>query len=169
MVIVLSACKPDECHDRSDPDCENYDPFYGKSPFSTAFTISEQLGYGSPNNEIYTEDNLVVGRKLKFSVVDKNASSYTWYLGTDTFQYLTEKVLPIGIDLEYGTYYAALVLEKEPNLICFPNDAGSDSVYKKFTYIHWCDALFVGTYLGAWANVPNDSAEVSIQFSDVYF
>ena len=169
-LFTISCKKKDEkkeCYDAGNPDCVNYDPCLDQMPTSADFTISGQLGTGIHMNT-FIEDEVFVGRDLKFSAVDKNASSYIWYLGVDTIENETELIRGIH-NLPNGTYFAALVVEKEPNLYCFPMDTGRDSIYKEFTKIHWCDLIFNGSYRGSWDNAPNDTAEVSLVFSDPFF
>lgn len=42
LLLSLQSCK-DCCEDPTNPDCENYDPYYGKHKTSAHFIIEESL------------------------------------------------------------------------------------------------------------------------------
>lgn len=164
-LVSVTSCDSDdenECCDPSNPECSNYDPCYGSNPTSADFKFLDELGFGSEME--WREEPFFYGGNIKFSAVDQDADSYTWYLGVDTFTNVSEKTLNIG-DLPNGTYGASLVVEKTPNNGCFPNDTGRDSLYQTFTKIDYCDVLVFGKFRGV-KNQEQDSIDIEIINAD---
>lgn len=161
LAVLVQCCKPKEtCTDPSNPDCENYDPCWGQAPVSAEFEFLAQ--YGVADNAVWIPETKFVGSPVRFSAKDKNADAYTWYLGVDTISGTDEVELGIN-NLLYGSYSAALVLEKSPNFVCFPEDDGRDSLMLYFEKVEFCDALNLGKFRGLTTKVSQDSIDIEIQ------
>ncbi len=81
--------------------------------------------------DIYVEtDTILRSRFVRFKALLEDAD-YTWYLGAEI---LNEKVIERFFNDQLGgqTIDVSLVVKKEPNLVCFPNDDGYDSISKSF-------------------------------------
>jgi hypothetical protein len=95
---------------------------------------------------------------------EKNALKYTWTIEGETFTagdslYWDARFWNSGDGLD-----VQLVVEKAPNLICYPDDDGVDTVKKYFEFVNRCEVAIVGSYRGVWENTT-DSFDVAF---DVY-
>jgi hypothetical protein len=124
LAITLLACRkiqPDFNVAATDPcDCA--------SEVSADFVIEE---YSGPVSNFFVEtDTTFHDSEVQFRALEANAE-YTWYIGIDTFN--TQAAIRffndqwIGFDIPI-----TLVVKKEPNNTCFPNDDGYDSITKTF-------------------------------------
>ena len=52
MLFTLPSCKK-KCYEKANPECENFDPCYGKEVVSADFKIEEIIGYNNahPNED----------------------------------------------------------------------------------------------------------------------
>ena len=165
LVVFTQCCKPEDedCFDPGDPECVNYDPCYGKTEVSADFQFLAKYGFG--DNVQWIPETKFVGSPVRFSAIDKEADSYTWYLGLDTITGTDEVELGVN-NLEPGSYSASLVLEKEPNLLCFPEDDGRDSLMKFFQVVDFCERLAIGRFRGTVSNFSTDSIDIEIYFAN---
>jgi hypothetical protein len=100
---------------------------------SADFLMEE--GSGNPNLPLsfYTNtDTTRQGKNVRFTAIEKNAQ-VTWYLGQETFTNVQSVKRYFGANFAGQSLPIICVVKKEPNLICFPNDDGYDSIVK---YIH---------------------------------
>ena len=170
LIIFTISCKPDKeypeppvpCTDPENPECPNYDPCFGEVPVTAQFRMYDDIFTFGPNADTWYEDSILKGGSIKFQAIEDSAY-YKWYLGQEVVEGYTDSVLTRGINsLQPGTYDAALVVEKNPNLACLPSDDGRDSVYQTFTIVHKCDLLVINKFKGVFASNPQDS--VIIEF-----
>jgi hypothetical protein len=124
IILTLIACKKIQ----PDFDIAATDPCDCASEVSADFDILE---LNDPINQTFTKtDTTFHDAQVQFRALEENAS-YTWYIGIDTFntqaasRYFTDQW--IGFDIPI-----TLVVKKEPNKTCFPNDDGYDSITKTF-------------------------------------
>jgi len=167
ILLTLHACKKDEeeCCDPTNPNCGNYDPCFGETEVSADFQFLARYGIG--NDAEWIPETKFIGSPIRFSAIDKQADSYTWYLGLDTITGQDEVELEIN-NLDTGSYSAILVLEKEPNLNCYPQDDGRDSLIQFFERIDFCDALYLGKFRGISPTVSSDSIDIEIQWANMF-
>jgi len=163
ILITLHACKKDEeeCCDPTNPECINYDPCFGETEVSADFQFLARYGIG--NDAEWIPETKFIGSPIRFSAIDKDADSYTWYLGLDTIAGQDEVELEIN-NLDPGSYSAILVLEKEPNLNCYPLDDGRDSLIQFFERIDFCESLHVGKHRGFVPSISTDSIDIEILY-----
>jgi hypothetical protein len=152
LIFVLNSCGKDPV----EPPCE-----CGQKPVSANFTITETSG--SPQSMIqrfepYDTDTLMFGDAV-FTALEENAN-YKWLIGIET---LNDKIVersgfPLG-----ETVPITLVVEKEPDNDCFPNDDGKDTL-TRFLYKaeSSCESLIHGNYHGALTSNPQDTFTISI-------
>lgn len=167
LLVIVAGCKKDDdtpCDDASNPACPNYDPCYGTNPVSADFEFLARYGIGSDAEWI--SETKFPGSPIRFSALDKDADSYTWYLGLDTITGVDVVELDIS-DLPAGIYSAILVLENQPNLNCFPSDDGRDSTVHYFEKVDFCEGLFLGKFRGLEPTIDTDSIEIEIQFANI--
>jgi len=165
-VVVLSGCKKDDdptpppCNDPSNPGCPNYDPCFEESPITAEFKIYDDVFSGGPNSDHWFEDDVLWKGRIKFEAIEQDAN-YKWYLGQQTIEGTDyQEVVKTLVDLNPGTYTAALRVEKEPNLECFPNDAGVDSTFRTFQVVNVCDLKIMNRFKGVFESNPLDSVEI---------
>jgi len=162
LFILCSACKRD-CQDPTNPKCENYDPCYGKEKPSAKFVMEEGNTYLA-NKGIWYADSAFFGAQIRFrSELTDNRYKHTWYVGAETFNGHTTPgrnflslPRPQNITISH-------VIEYTPDLQCFPNDIGKDSVAQTFTLIASRNTDFktYGTYRGVLEGTV-DSFDVQI-------
>lgn len=165
ITIIWAGCKKDEeeCCDPTNPECPNYDPCYGENEVSAAFKFYARYGIGESAE--WVEETKFIGSPILFAADDTTADAYTWYLGIDTFTNVTQVQRTIS-QLPNGSYPASLVVEKSPNLNCFPMDDGRDSLYMEFETVDFCEAQAFGIFKGIRQGVDTDSIDIEIYFAD---
>lgn len=166
-VLLLSACKKDgepQCCDPYNPDCVNYDPCLFESEVSAAFVIEEFMGNAVPDSLTYynTESLIFSRRVLRFRAIDEDGYDYKWHLGTEVVSG-PSLVRQFDETVEFGTEITvSLVIEKVPNLNCFPMDDGRDSLSKTFTVVDYCDLPIQGRFKGLFHEAPNSAGGIDI-------
>lgn len=140
---------------------------------SAAFSIDEMSG-PYIEDALYTEtDTAYTKKNVRFKAVEKNAD-YTWYIGAEVihdsvvYRYFDET-------LNGQTIPITLVIHKNPNSICFPNDDGYDSITKYITFVDKGFDMSQTSYFSApqpnyegtyrlLANDATDSVDVTLDF-----
>ncbi len=163
LFVAMTGCKEDDedqCCDPTNPECANYDPCIGQSPVTADFKIFDEIfQIGSEAGNWY-EDDVIWDGRVKFSATEKNAY-YKWYLGQEVIEsFADSNVIKTTFQLDPGVYSAALVVEKNPNLGCFPNDAGRDSTFRTFEVKNVCDLLIMNKFKGVYQDNPEDSLTI---------
>ena len=113
-------------------------------------TIAMPIRYndGNPANFQYETDVYVY-----FSANIKNAISYEWQVGANS---ITQSTKDFGLYFTdtIGTIPVRLIVHAKPNLICFPNDDGVDTVIKYLTIRNVQPDPLTGKYSGYNTNDP---------------
>lgn len=167
LIFSSTSCKKEKCQDPSNKDCENYDPCYGQEPVTAKIEIAQFFPASSHpdfKNIAFIEDKFIPGY-IQFYCPVPNAKC-TWKLGAETitvpkFQRSFSDSLPKGI------YTVQLIIEKEPNKACFPNDDGVDTLIKTFEIVPVCKTLTMGVFKGIWEG-NKDSVIFSIRPVNVF-
>lgn len=127
FITILFGCKKEQPKMKpllEDCSCAN--------EVSADFLMEEQA-HNNPNlPNLYTNtDTIHAYSYVRFTALEKNAT-YKWYAGTEE---ITDEqfVRFFPTDLEGMNLPLVLVVKKKPNLLCFPNDDGYDSIVK---YLH---------------------------------
>lgn len=107
---------------------EAKDPCDCASEISADYKIEESTGSFAGD---FTETDTVYKNKWVYFTAYENEASYTWYIGLDV---LTDQSVNRYFNDNWEGYDIpiTLVVEKEPNSVCFPNDDGYDSITKTF-------------------------------------
>jgi hypothetical protein len=132
-LLALGSCKKEKpCKDPSNPECENYDPCYGKkapsADFKLGVTSNSVISYlGQTNFILY--DTLFRNSRIEFIANEPNAK-YTWKLGAETIE--QKSFMRSFINTPYGHFTATLTIEKEVDNTCFPDYTGTATITKKF-------------------------------------
>ncbi|PWH85610.1 hypothetical protein [Brumimicrobium oceani] len=160
FLLALFSCKKDqlEIGKAEDPcDCAN--------EVSADFDIIERHIQLAGSEMIITDHVLQnsASKEVRFRAKAEDAE-YTWYIGAD-IENDRETFTNFGNQWVGSTIPITLVVEKEPNLICFPNDDGYDSITKTFNIYDVCHEpyLLEGTFRMASEN-STDSFDIDIEF-----
>jgi hypothetical protein len=149
--FIFQNCKDEPlCNDPSNPKCPNYDPCYNKKTVTADFEMSQMFAYVTPFYlDKFNPDIAFERDRIGFRPVNMDTSAtYIWKLGSEIItevsfvrnfantQQTGENNIPI-----------TLIIVKQPDLKCFPNDDGRDTVTK---YIHFvespCEYLTSGDF-----------------------
>lgn len=161
MAVSLGSCKKEKCHDPSNPDCDNYDPCYGQVPVETEIELSQRVALTGIYEDLYLEaDNIFPQTRIKFHC-PLNGAKYTWTLGAETIT--TQTFERTFFTAPFGDYTVMLVVEKQPNKQCYPNDDGVDTIIKKFKIVQYCELESMGVFKGKWDKLSTDSGIVTIR------
>jgi hypothetical protein len=139
-----------------------------KDPCSCAKEVSADFDILEENlpilNSVLTlTDNVLYAKNVYFRAKEKDAA-YTWYIGADVeTEQETSKFF--GSEWIGHAIPITLVVKKDPNKRCFPNDDGYDSITKVFYVFDRCmnPHLLEGTFRVAPLN-SIDSFDVHIDF-----
>jgi hypothetical protein len=156
-LVLVIACKKEK------PEIGNFEICDCESPVSADFDIFETMGSNVVGTDRVLTDHILTTRWAIFSAKEVNAS-YKWYIGSEI---LTDREVSRFFSQQWENYNipVTLVVEKEPNLKCFPNDDGYDSVVKimqvkpKMNNPHLARGIFRVADIGSV-----DSFEMSILF-----
>jgi hypothetical protein len=123
--------------------------------------MAERFGVIEPYNSLYFKDSVFLRGQIKFAAIFKNAINYKWYLGTEVIEGPSDSVvfrnITYPIDLPYGSYTAALVIDYEIDSECFPNALGRDSIFKTFKKIPLKQIALASKYKGVFLANPTDT------------
>jgi hypothetical protein len=185
ILIGLVSCNKD-CNDPGNPDCPNYDPCCSLSPVNAGFTISELQVMNHDSVAFYGLDTLLIETDtvldpsyVIFEAKYKGATTYKWQIGTEAnprfgkkiavlFNSLINPVSNLTIDIK-------LIVEDTPNLTCFPNDNGIDSLIKPLTIVPKSQAVIFGNWEGSSTEFPNETYTITLDTfttnpqGDLYF
>ncbi|CAG5086957.1 hypothetical protein [Parvicella tangerina] len=153
ILLVLSSCgkeQPPVMEEAEDPcDCA--------TEVSAEFEILEILApFGNWESDIRTSTDVILSQKnVEFKAKMENADHYTWYIGTEVLD--TRSVIRYFDDAQVGQQITvSLAVRSEPNINCFPNDDGYDSISKTFEVMYKCDSAL----MEGWFRVaPEGSAD----------
>jgi hypothetical protein len=164
-LLALGSCKKEKpCKDPSNPECENYDPCYGKKAPSADFIIgqsSPQSYFGMASFEFISDDTMFAPfyRSIDFMAKEEGAE-YEWKLGSET---ITSKRFTRGFsNAGYGRYTATLTIRKEVDNSCFPEYTGSATFTKNFEIRPFYEFPIVGKYKVLFEG-EKDSSIIQIQ------
>ena len=124
FLLALFSCKKDQLELK-----KTADPCECASEVSADFVI-EELADIIPEIIWIETDTTLHNSEVQFRALEENAE-YTWYIGIEEFntqaasRYFTDQWIGSNIPI-------TLVVKKEPNNTCFPNDDGYDSITKTF-------------------------------------
>lgn len=164
-LLALGSCKKEKpCQDPSNPDCENYDPCYGKKAPSADFIIGQSSPapfFEMKPYEFVSNDTMFAPfyRPLTFLAKEENAE-YEWELGAET---ITDKRFTRSFrNAGYGRYYAKLTIRKEVDNSCFPEYTGTATQIKYFKIRPFYEFPIVGKYRVLFEG-EKDSTIIQIQ------
>jgi hypothetical protein len=130
VVVFFSTCKKDCCQDPTNPKCENYDPCYGKKATSAFFIIEEKFSTLDKWIECDSVNGIGNISAVRFSALN-DADSFIWTIGSETIY--TKSFTRFDFPLKKHIPITLVVINKNPNKKCFPNDDGRDT-FKRMMY-----------------------------------
>ena len=154
-VLTLNSCKEKcPCTDETNPECDNYNPCWDQKPVTADFEMGRFKPGGWPDQvpDWIPETAFLRGGIIGFKALGYDESDtsikYTWSLGLET---ITEHSFTRDFfdlkDTEENDIEVTLMVEGKPNLDCFPEDDGKDTIVK---YIHFvegvCEFLVIGDF-----------------------
>ena len=126
--LSISSCR--DCEDPTNPECSNYDPCLITTDTKTSanFKMYECIKCGWADT-LMRATNTVFGGYVVFEAEQFGADiiSYEWKIGTDS-RVFTERLFRLDFSGYQGEVEVRLVVQKEVNTDCFPNDDGIDTV-----------------------------------------
>jgi hypothetical protein len=167
LVLSCSRCKEEDCTDSTNPDCPNYvapvDPCAGKTEVSADFIIEQRVNsIGMDEQFIACDTSIALYNRTHVTASIENAELYKWIIGTDTISGPTASFF-FSESQSGQSYPVTLIVQKAPNLTCFPYDNGMDTVTKFIHVINICDNPIYGTFRVAFDSSPSDSFNVAIK------
>jgi len=135
------------------------DPCAGSHPTSASFKAFESITNESSYQWINYDTDTSLSDAMTFIADDSMAISYEWHIGSEVMntrsvyrrQFPSNQVIPI-----------TLIIRKLPNLQCFPNDDGIDTVTRNIYFGSWDSKtcfhpeIISGTYQGYNINDSNN-------------
>jgi hypothetical protein len=169
--FLNSCCK--KCQDPSNSECENYDPCFSEKPVSASFKILETVTGYTPFWQNYDTDTLA-SSYAKFEA-DIEGAEYKWEIGAKTY---TEKSFSqsfIGV-ADKTVIPVTLIVKKQPNKGCNPNDDGIDTFTRKLVIVNDCKLFSLNEtykFRGSYTDSPKDIFDMSFYIKktplDYYF
>lgn len=167
-LVVLLACKKEK------PELNPAaDPCACASEVTADFVIEELLTQ-IPNDIWIETDTTLHDKRVRFRALEDNAE-YTWYIGLDIetnqapWKFFSDQWIGNNIPI-------TLVVKKDPNKTCFPDDDGYDSITKTF-YVSqflidhgWNEDVELGTIEGVYrvfSNELNDSIDIEVDVVNI--
>lgn len=156
-LIFVLACKKE----KPELNVSNQDPCGCASEVSADFVIEELLNPQLPAGLSTVTDHILSPRFASFTALEEDAD-YTWYIGSEI---LTQKSVTRFFNVQWVGYDIpiTLVVRKNPNNTCFPNDDGYDSIVKYMHVYEKCEThLLEGVFRLAEENTT-DSIDLILQ------
>jgi len=149
LLLILSfiismefiSCKKN-CYDKTNPECDNYDPCYGK--YATDANFQQLIQFGDGYIDI---DSLALpiiwdlSNGVSFKAIQSFDSCW-WEHGTEIIR---NQSMFNRLHYPNGKISTKLILMRKPNIHCFPFDNGIDTVEKYFNVVPINKGLSVNT------------------------
>lgn len=146
IFLFASAC----CEDTAIP---IPDPCDGEEPINADFRTLQVYPINGDVPKVFESDTFVYGSTITFSA-NQSLNKYKWHVGTDPTIFTADS---FALDFNViGDIDVTLIVDSSPNLDCYPNDDGRDTVTKTITLIPTESAAIFGKYEGYRTSRPND-------------
>ena len=140
------------------------DPCEGAEEVTADFTIMEDgypstLPLGSPLDTLFKpfDTDTVRLTRVEFTAKEEDAE-YTWLIGAETLH--TRSVVRSGFP-KGETIPITLIVKKEPNTMCFPDDDGIDTLVRYLHILPESPPRAFGSFYGSLESSPQDSFAIS--------
>lgn len=159
ILLILFACRKEQPEMNA-----SADPCACASEVTADFDILERHDQIASSEFILT-DHVLANKSVYFRAKEDDAE-YTWYIGLDVET--TQETWKLFDNTWTGsTIPITLVVKKDPNLTCFPDDDGYDSVVKTFDIYDRCVEPYPleGVFRVAPVN-STDSIDIEMHFEE---
>jgi hypothetical protein len=146
-LITSSCCKKDECKNQT--------------ATSAGFKMYEAIGWDTKTIEVQNNDTVAL-TSVTFEANDSSTEvkSYEWQIGTDPRTFTTKQ---LKLDFRNSANTAVnirLILKKNVDKTCFPNDDGVDTVIQRFFVSN--KLLAQGAFEGSCKSNPTEKFTIFI-------
>ncbi len=153
ITILIFACQCKDDDDMNPCDVE------GLAPVNAQFTTSYEMGWQDSTRR-FQADTFINYFPIIFTAQEENAT-YQWKVGDDPRDF-DEKEFNLTFIGTTGPIDIQLIVDAEPNLECFPEDDGRDTISKTIYFVEKLDSPMLGKYRGVVTSVPNDTFEIDV-------
>jgi len=163
-ITFLYGCK---CDDKSDPECKNYDPFYGKSKPTADFTMrqsSRPFGWEDKPENIAEFSDTIASSGVLFTAKEENAK-YEWTIGADERKFTTKEVALRFDDYLKDSNNLNRLIPVKLKVIKTPVSPfdSKDSIYETKRYLVFRPVfLWNGNFEGTFSNEPGKIRKIKI-------
>ncbi len=145
------------CHGCKDP---VEDPCEGVEEVAADFKMEYSLGLNE-DRKWFEADTILKYRYVRFKALG-DYDSVRWKIGLDPRTF-SEKVFSLQFD-NPDVIQVRMIGFKKPNLDCFPNDNGIDTISKQLVIVPKEEALVLGDYKGYFLSEPDSSFTLMIKW-----
>jgi hypothetical protein len=148
------------CGDSPDP-CKALKPVSADFKFQQSFYEVDSL-FSVDTILMIPDRNLFINERVSFNASEENAL-YQWKVGDDPDTF-TKKSFTLNFDKPVGKVDVRLIVNKKPNLACFPKDDGIDTVTRSLYVLDASKVkhAFEGTFKGYLTDNANDIFDITI-------
>jgi len=172
LLLLIASCKPCDdwtdpecpnyCVDETNPLCPNYDECLKQTPVSADFLMLERSIGADPITDTIYYDTVLSSSVITQALHIHEDWTYKWEIGAGEYEgtstALDYSTAPRGLPIS-----VRLIVEGPPNLTCFPDDDGRDTVTRYFfrSTAPWVDTTL---YIGFRNNDPSDSMTLKVYY-----
>lgn len=156
-LIILTGCPDDPVRPKPDP-CE------GKKPVTAEIKVFQKVANYADIPQItdwIETDTFPTSKIVLFEAIGEY-KYYEWQILGDTTRYLTKQKYFL-FDEPWGELTVRLIVRSSPDTLCFPDDDGIDTAFKKILVVNKEDLAIVGSYSGFHEGTPLDTFTVEIK------
>jgi len=133
--------------------------------YNELYYFDKENGKSIEKTKIVEEDTFMLYSSVTFEALDENAESYEWTVGNDPRK-RTERKFTLAFEgleiLQENPISIKLKIKKAPDLKCFPDDPGIDSVTQLIYFLSIADWPILGKYRGFDDIDPNTIFDIEI-------
>lgn len=163
LLLTAESCKK-ECQDRSNPDCENYDPCYGKQKLTADFDIYEASGFYTEKWTPHATDTILPNAAI-FMAKDDDVW-YSWQIGAETLdaKSVYRNDFPLNTPVPI-----TLTVRRRNNFNCFANgDSVATKTKSVYVFANPPKLRYFGCFSGYHTDNPTDTFTVCIKYNDSF-
>ena len=144
------------CHGCKEPVMP--DPCEGVEEVTADFKMEYSMGYNE-DERWFTADTVTTTFTVRFSALG-HYDKVEWKVGSDP-RVFTSRSFSLYFDTP-ATVLVRMIGYREPNVNCFPDDDGVDTIFRQLVVIPQAESLLVGDYDGYFLSAPDSSFVLSI-------
>ena len=149
------------CHGCKEP---VVDPCEGVEEVTADFKMEYSMGYNE-DERWFDADTVLEITRVRFSA-EGNYDSIKWKVGLDPREFV-EKKFSLRFD-DSGSVQVRMIAYRAPNVSCFPDDDGVDTLIKQLVIVPDSMSLVLGVFEGYFLSEPDSLFTMEIrQLNDV--